>query len=277
MKAERRHELQENALAKWMNNFPVMVRLYADRILLGLVVVLLIIVLINWRVNTSRKRIESASNSLAAARSAITQLLNTPMSGLPEQITQRRSEIRSVAESSIRDAVDNASPDDVKLHVGALLARADLLWTLANLPEPANTSSTSQPASTQASSPKEDLLKDAESIYQRVINEYASQTNAKMDAIFGLAAIDEDHRNFDSAKQRYEQVQAMKDAPRMYHDLATIRLSMLDQIRQPLLIGQLANKPPELRPMVLTPTTAPSTAPSTMIPPTTGPGTAPAR
>ena len=45
MKSERRHELQENSLARFMNNLPVMLRLYADRILLGLVVILLYIAL----------------------------------------------------------------------------------------------------------------------------------------------------------------------------------------------------------------------------------------
>ena len=38
MKAQRRHELQTNSLAKFLENLPIALRLYADRILLVIVI-----------------------------------------------------------------------------------------------------------------------------------------------------------------------------------------------------------------------------------------------
>ncbi len=61
MKAERRHELQQNSLARFIDNFPVMVRLYADRILLVIVLILLVIVLIRWRMNAAVERANSVA------------------------------------------------------------------------------------------------------------------------------------------------------------------------------------------------------------------------
>ena len=67
MKAERRHELQENSLARFIDNLPVMLRLYADRILLAVVLVLLVVVLIRWRMNQTEAKATQTANDLAEA------------------------------------------------------------------------------------------------------------------------------------------------------------------------------------------------------------------
>src|SRR3954454_11456955 len=130
MKAERRHQVQENSLARFMNNLPVMLRLYADRILLGVVLVLLVIVLINWRMNSTKQRVNSAGDSLAAARMYIRQLTTNGPLGTAEQVGQ----LRSQAEREIGNAVDNAAENDTRLRAQAVLARGDLFWALANIP-----------------------------------------------------------------------------------------------------------------------------------------------
>src|SRR5438874_2232788 len=82
MKAERRHELQENSLARFIDNLPVMLRLYADRILLAVVLVLLVVVLIRWRMNQTEARANQTANDLAEAKASVTRLQRMPMIGL---------------------------------------------------------------------------------------------------------------------------------------------------------------------------------------------------
>src|SRR3954469_1421595 len=191
MKAERRHELQENSLARFMNNLPVMLRLYADRILLGVVLVLLVIVLINWRMNTSKQRVDSAGDSLAAARMYIRQLTMNGALGNAEQVGQ----LRSQAEREIGNAVDNAAEHDNRLRAQAVLARGDLFWALANIPAataapttqtfgaPAlgrpnlatnmpGTAPTTLPSDTGLTSGAAELLTQAEQAYSEILKSY---------------------------------------------------------------------------------------------------------
>src|SRR4051812_25178230 len=105
MKAERRHELQENSLVRFMNNLPVMLRLYADRILLVVVLILLVIVLINWRVNASRQRVESAGESLTTARLGVARLTQ----GGPMLNAEMVGQLRSQSERELENAIDNAA------------------------------------------------------------------------------------------------------------------------------------------------------------------------
>jgi hypothetical protein len=67
MKAERRHELQENALARVIQNLPIAARLYADKILLVVVIILAIVMLIRWRINAAQERTLGAADALATA------------------------------------------------------------------------------------------------------------------------------------------------------------------------------------------------------------------
>src|SRR2546421_11995693 len=74
MKAERRHELQENTLARMLQNLPIAARLYADKILLVAVIILAIVMLIRWRVNAAQERVAGAADALANARSSLMSL-----------------------------------------------------------------------------------------------------------------------------------------------------------------------------------------------------------
>ncbi|HMB94710.1 MAG TPA: hypothetical protein VKK61_01590, partial [Tepidisphaeraceae bacterium] len=53
MKAERRHELQTNTLAQFLTDLPIYLRLHANKLLVGVIVVCGIILLIRYRNNAT--------------------------------------------------------------------------------------------------------------------------------------------------------------------------------------------------------------------------------
>src|SRR5262245_39868629 len=132
MKAERRHELQQNSLARFLDNLPVMLRLYADRILLVVVLILLVIVLIRWRVNAAATRAAQITDNLAAAKTSLKQLEQIRMGGAPDQVASFRSRVISEVNDAIEQVANNSSSSDAALQAQALVTRGDLYWTLAN-------------------------------------------------------------------------------------------------------------------------------------------------
>src|SRR5438034_4188119 len=134
MKAERRHELQENSLARFIDNLPVMLRLYADRILLAVVLVLLVVVLIRWRMNQTEARATQTANDLAEAKASVTRLQRMPMIGPADQLVATRNRAIDEVNAAIDSIANNASSTDRTLQAQALVTKGDLNWTLANSP-----------------------------------------------------------------------------------------------------------------------------------------------
>ena len=64
MKAERRHELAENELAKVIKGAPTFWQQSGGKFLLGLIVVLLIVILIQYRIRTNREGLAAAGTSM---------------------------------------------------------------------------------------------------------------------------------------------------------------------------------------------------------------------
>jgi len=265
MKAERRHELQQNTLARFLDNLPVMARLYADRILLVVVLVLLVIVLIRWRINSNAARATQIADNLATAKSSLKQLEMMRTSGPPEQIASFRNKIIADVNDAIEQIASNASSSDAKLQAQALVTRGDLYWTLANSP-PVPGAAT-QPVLALPKNSEEYLAMAAES-YEQVLRTFPNDKEATLAANFALAAIAENRRNWDEATKIYNQIKN-SDAHKMYKDLAEARLKLIPEIKEPLLVGDLTSKPPGVEPLVLAPTSKPATAPATA--PTTAP------
>src|SRR3954466_3349555 len=74
MKAEHRHELKTNDLAKSLITFQDYVKQYGGRVALGIAIVILAFVLINQRMNRNRDRAIKDRPDLAPARSIIDTL-----------------------------------------------------------------------------------------------------------------------------------------------------------------------------------------------------------
>jgi hypothetical protein len=271
MKAERRHELQQNSLARFIENFPVMVRLYADRILLVIVLIMLVIVLVRWRMNAAAERQVTVANDLAVARTSVQQLQQMRMIGSPDTLATQRSKMIADINVAIDSVASNTGSADAATQARALLTRGDLYWTLANLP--AIPGAATQP-SLQLPKPSDEYLSQAADAYQNVLKNYPNQSDATLAANFGLAAIAENRHKWEEAVQIYNQIKTSNAEP-MYKDLAEARLKLIPEIQQPVLLGELQNKPADLSPLMMAPASQPSSQPASQ--PTSAPATLPAQ
>jgi hypothetical protein len=192
--------------------------------------------------------------------------------------------VRSQAEADLRTAVDqvveHADDSDAARLASAWLARGELYWTLATAP--AIAVSSTQPATQPIAPPlpAAEYFNLSKQAYERVANQYTSQHAAVAIARFSLAAIAENAREWDAAKQQYQALIESTDTLPANKAMAEKRIAALDELKTPPLL--LPPAPPE------SPTTAPildSSLPNipavlpTIAPtaaPTTAPTTAPA-
>ena len=247
MKAERRHELQENTLAGVLNNFPLYLSIYGGRILLVVSAVVLAFVLLNYRSRAKLQQSENARTSLATVRDTIGQLgqLNGGF-GASGQVAQQRAFLLTQATSSLEIATGNADSDTIKAETE--IARGDLNWVLANLTDLPGAAT--QPALALPEK-RDELLAKSESAYETVLAQYPSIKLSQVSALLGLGAIAENRGKFDLAQQRYEAITNGKFGG-AHTLLASQRLAMLPMI----------SKPRKFVPATM-PTTMPATQPST--------------
>jgi hypothetical protein len=74
MKAERRHELKTNALARFLEALPDLSRNYGGKALLFIVLLLLLVVFIRTRISANRQQVELSGQYLSSAWSDIERL-----------------------------------------------------------------------------------------------------------------------------------------------------------------------------------------------------------
>ena len=265
MKAQRRHELQNNSLAKVITGAPSAYSRYGGRVLLVLVVAALVFVLVRYRVSSAREGARLARENLATARSAINNLHYADLLGAPphEAASLRR---RWVAEAT--DGLDQALQlsDEPEVQAEALLARGDLNWALSTLTEIPGAAT--QPTLRMEKTP-EQLLTGAADSYTAVLNQNSQQTAAVVGARFGLAGIAENRGKWDEAKKQYQAIIDMPNIAEAYKSQARIRLEGAAEWSQPVLLVEPTSQPTTTQrsgiPFV-TPSTAPSTQPTTTRP-----------
>lgn len=257
MKSEHRHELQTNDLAKSLMTFPDYVREYGGRVALGLAIVVLAAVLITQRTSRARAEAVRYRDDLAFARTVIDRVSSAAVNFQGNTTYDPANGAIGDVERRLRDIRDNAS--DKAVVAQALLAQADLAWALGNFPHPS-------PASTQPAPKLEkerpEFLNDAKTSYQQLISQYGDQAVPVLAAHFGLAAVAENARNWDEARKEYEAVKNDPNALDAYKRLADLKLKALEDLRQPVLIGHVAEKlelptPPTTTPTTQSTTTAP--------------------
>ncbi|MDB5323146.1 MAG: hypothetical protein JWN40_4777 [Phycisphaerales bacterium] len=265
MKSEHRHDLKTNDLAKSLLTFQDYAREYGGRVILGLVIVILAIVLIMQRMGNTGATQAKVRDDLAYARNQIDRLNHIRVfdDGRP---SVRPAEVDSVRKL-LQEIRDKAT--DKSVLAAATVALGDYSWALANYPDlPA---ATTQP-SLKPDKDRADLLKDAQSAYQQVITEYPDDILSNITARFGLAAVAENQSNWDEAKKQYEAVKAMSTpAADTYKILADAKLKQLEAIRQPVLIGTVAEKAELPKPPATAPTTTAPATTQAMPTPTTKP------
>src|SRR5688572_2827793 len=208
MKAERRHELQTNELAKVITGAPSAYSRYGGRVLLVVIAAVLVFVLVRYRITSSRESARMAREYLAAARTTISNLhfadlLNAP----PNEAASLRRRWTSEASTALEEAGRMSEEPQVLSEV--LLARGDLNWALSTLAEIPGAAT--QP-SLRMEETREQLLAGAAESYTTILNQYPDETPAVVGAHFGLAAIAETKGNWDEARQHY---QAIVDNPKI--------------------------------------------------------------
>ena len=269
MKAERRHELAENELAKVIKGAPTFWQQSGGKFLLGLIVVLLIIILIQYRIRTNREALTQATEQLSMGRGFIEQLEGESaqmawMFAPPHEVAMRRKQAISEATSALETAVRVS--DDRTIQAEAMLARGDLNYQASKLHELPGAAT--QPS--LALKPQNEYRANAAEAYQTVINSYSDAPHAVAAAKFGLAAIHEDRGEWDAAKALYEEISKVPNQVGAYKALAEGRLALVPMLRQQVILGKATTEPalPEvptastnpLSPFVAAPTTNVSAA-----------------
>ena len=269
MKAERRHELKSNTLAHGLENLPEFGRRYGTKILLAVVAVLTIIVFVRYQARASRDAREQAASTFAGAVTAIGGLDDLPEMSDARAAADQRRRIQDEAGRAIQQVLDQSK--DPALRADALLARGDLNWKLAAMPELAGAAT--QPSLKMTESDDE-LLDKARAAYEAAAKAEGASPLTVTNARLSLAAIAEERGKWDEAKLHYEQVQSDPRTATAFQNEAKVRLQDLGDLAKPVFIGGPATKPvtelPELGPP------APTTGPTTTTAPATTTTTAPA-
>jgi hypothetical protein len=253
MKAERRHQLQDNELAKQLESLPEKLQRHASKIVLAITFFLLVFFMLRYRQNAAIQRQNALAEATATAQLGPRQLRALDGQFIPpEQLAGFRNEVTRDVSNAIDTILREAEGDEgAALRADALVAKGDLNWSLANL-SPLRGATTQESLRPPRSS--EEYLKSAETAYRDVVNAYSNQMLAWVSAQFGLAAIAENRGDWQAARDAYAAIINRKDAPVGFQQQARGKLLILEDIQGPVLLGAY-------------PATAPATAATT--PPTT--------
>jgi hypothetical protein len=245
MKAQRRHELKTNSLEKLLFDLPEIGKKYASQIVMGLILVALIAFWIVHRMNATTDRLTTARENLSEAELTLRnmKILMAAAPGREAEVAQRRQEYYSEGIRHANDAIEAAGDSDPILKSEALIAKGDLNFALANLPDLQGAAT--QP-SLQLQTPRTDLLSAAEASYESVLRDYPDQKFSAMAAHFGLAAIAEDRaalagggdpKQWDAAREQYQSLIEDQTVPPPYREYAFSRVQLLDQIQRQTIIN----------------------------------------
>jgi hypothetical protein len=253
MKAQRRHDLKQNTLARGLETLPEVSRRHGTKILVVVMVGLLVTLLIRNRVTSARADAEQAAYWLTNGRDLVRQLRDMPERVAATQFVSVADQVAKNVDQAVQQVLDLS--DDARLVAEARLVQGDLNWELASLPEPPGATTRPQIAMQQSD---EQLLQKAADAYQAVLSSPKAPKESEISARLGLAAVAENRRQWDQAKDQYQKIVDDPAAPKPLKDLAGGSLSRLEIIRRAPLIGQPASQP-ALSTQSATTSTAPAT------------------
>jgi tetratricopeptide (TPR) repeat protein len=246
MKAERRHELQTNSLARFLENLPLYFRFHFGKVLLGLLVFVLLIVLIRQRMTTGNVARQQTANALGDVRRLLNELQVVDLTrATPDQRAEDRKRFASQIDGAIDEIIANTDegPDDAAMRAEALVARGDLNWIMANLPEVPGAAT--QPALGMPKAP-EQYLADAAEAYEQVLRQYPDRPMSALTAEFGLASVAENQGKWDVARAHYETILRKPDAALAFREWAMARLNLLPSLQEPVFTGSFGTPPTTL-------------------------------
>jgi len=266
MKSQRRHELKTNTLAQALTDLPNTGRRYIGPVLVAAIVALLVVLLVRYRIDSSRRAARESAEALAEARQSIVELRSLPWwrAQNQEQIANQRKTIASGALAAIDRAFTDSK--DRKVKAEALVARGDLNYQLANFP--ALPILTTRPSLGPDQDTKT-LLDQAADAYQDVIDHYADQKEAVITARFGMAAIAENRGDWDTAKKYYTAIKDSSDASKAMQDQADNRIKLTAKLAEPIYLAPATAPATNESAAITLPTTMPAPAIATTQPATT--------
>ena len=224
MKAQRRHELKTNQLAKSLETFPEKLARHANKIIFAALAIVLILLLIRYRINSTEARHEQAESQLADVQTELASLQASP----PDQAREYRLESQVLDKLDSIDGVDSDMPD---VAARALVARGD-----ANLALAMGAYSGIEPPDHPET--PEEYLTGAQDAYSEVIEKYADQELPAITARFGLATIAEDRHQWDEARSEYQAIVKQPDVGEVFKNYAQAKLDQLKSISQPVYEGE---------------------------------------
>lgn len=252
MKAERRHELQQNTLAKVLEDLPLYLRFHANKILVGVIVVCLLFLLYRHRTNSAEQSRELAKESLTNARMGMMQLKQVDQMNANDlaRASERKKLIDQVQLAIDQILSSTSDSSDAPLRAEASVLRGDLLWEVANLPPLPGASTL--PAAVAPPTTRESL-DSAEAAYRETLVKYPNQSIPRVASLLALAAIEENRGNWEKALEQYKIVEDDTTIPQLYRSVAKARQEVIPTIRNRTFLGKFSSTAPA---------TAPSTAPA---------------
>ena len=233
MKSERRHELKTNALARGLGS-PETLRRHGSKVLLAVIVILLIIVWVRQRRSSTAERTIQIAAALTEARQLIDNLKELGNFAASPQDMATNRQAWTVRVESLLEQV--AESDDPAVRAEGLVARGDLYWALANIPELPGAAT--QPL-LRAERPAEEYLAQAEQAYQNVVaSPEEAPRSSVVTARLGLAAVAENRGDWDGATRQYQALIDDAATPQPMKDLAEARLRILPQLRRPIRLAE---------------------------------------
>ncbi len=258
MKAVRRHELQTNSLARFLENLPLYFRFHFGKVLLGLLIFILLIVLIRQRMTSGTVARQQTATALGDVRRLLNELQVVDLTRpTPDLRAEDRKRFASQIDGAIDEIIANTDdgPDDAAIRAEALVARGDLNWIMANLPEVSGAAT--QPALAMPR-PADQYLADAADAYEQVLRQYADRPMSALTAEFGLASIAENQGKWDVARAHYETILKKPDAPQVFREWALARMNLLPSLQEPVFTGSFGTPTTTTTPS--DPTTVPAGA-----------------
>jgi hypothetical protein len=157
---------------------------------------------------------------------------------MPAQFATVAQEISKQVDQQVQQVLE--SSDDPRSVAEARILQGDLNWHLAAMPQPPG--ATTRPELGLART-DEQLLQAAADAYQAAVEERGAPHESIVTARLGLAAIAENRRQFDAAKDQYQKVLDDAATPKPLKDLAAANISRLETLRKPPLLAPPATSP----------------------------------
>jgi len=250
MRAEERHKLKTNELAESLSELPDYLRQHGNKILPGVIIILVLVLGFFWWRNaqaSAREENIARLNDLLAQKTLLQGLTvqqaqmekSNDEPSLPYNAADLVVGFKAVAEKAAGNPMALIA---MKEQAEAL--RSQLLYS-------------SQPITDEQ---RKTLCTQAEGIYEQMKNGFPNSSQALGIANLGLALLAEEQGNWDKAREIYQQMVAdgqTRLAGTMYPVQAQLRLKRIDEISQPIEFPL-----PSIAPVVPTEPTATSSEPA---------------